>query len=69
MCVWVLYHKYLLASLHRILAKSMEQEASSIQLSVANYLHVITGTEMPAQTACITQLLSYEIYQQPHFSS
>lgn len=47
----------------------MEQEASSIQRSVANYLYVITGTEMPAQTAYITQLLSYEIYQQPHFSS
>lgn len=45
----------------------MEQEALSIQLSVANYHHVIICTEMPAQTAYITLLLSSEIYKQPHF--
>lgn len=47
----------------------MEQEASLIQLNFANYHPVIViCTEMPAQTAYITQLLSHKTYQQPHFS-
>lgn len=47
----------------------MEQEASLIQLNIANCNPVIIiCIEMPAQTSYITQLLSQEIYQWPHFS-
>lgn len=64
MCTWVSVFKVLVILTPQKPRKSMEQEASSIQLNFANYRTVIIiCTEMPAPTAYITQLLSHEIYQ------